>query len=222
MNTKKGIIIAVSGGPGTGKSALVRRLAKYYEAEALYEGEEKDFPETVRESIKTGKNQLATRMYFRNKTFSQYLEALRLKKEGFIVLLDNFWFVNEVCCQEFLSDPFERDLMMETSSMDRDIFPWPDLIISLKASPEKIKEFVVARGRSFELNNNFLERYAAIHEVHDKYLKTFNSNVLYFDRSALDFKKPEDFTKLIKEIEEKLSGILFINNEDTERNSKRN
>jgi deoxyadenosine/deoxycytidine kinase len=211
MDIKKGIIIAVSGGPGTGKSSLVRRLAEFYRAEAFYEGEEKDFPETVRQGIKTGENQLATRLYFRNKTFSQYLKALKLKKSGRIVILDNFWLVNEVCCREFLIDPFEKEMMLSTSSLDRDIFPWPDLIISLKANPKKIREFVLARGRSFEINNDFLERYAAIHETHDKYLKSFKiNNVLYIDRSELDFKKSTDFLDLTKRIEEKLSEIQIL------------
>lgn len=200
-----GLIIAISGGPGTGKSSLVRRLAKHYQAEALFEGEEKDFPEEVREGIKTGQNQLATRMYFRNKTYGQYLEALAHKKAGRLVFLDNFWLVNEVCCREFLSDHFEKELMSSAMEFDRQIFPWPDLIISLKASPEKIKEFVIARGRTFEVGSDFLERYAAIHDIHDKYLQSFKiNNVLYLDRSALDFKKEEDFSELVRIIEDKL------------------
>ena len=202
---ESGLIIAISGGPGTGKSSLVRRLANYYQAEALFEGEEKDFPEAVREGIKTGQNQLATRLYFRNKTFGQYLEALAHKKAGRKVFLDNFWLVNEVCCREFLSDPFEKELMSSAMEFDRQIFPWPDLIISLKASQEKIKEFVLARGRTFEVGSDFLERYAAIHDIHDKYLKSFKiNNVLYIDRSALDFKKEEDFVELVRIIEDKL------------------
>jgi len=204
---KPGLIIAISGGPGTGKSSLVRRLAKHYAAEALFEGEERDFPDAVREGIKTGQNQLATRMYFRNKTFGQYREALEHKKAGRIVFLDNFWLVNEVCCREFLSDPFEKELMSSAMEFDRQIFPWPDLIISLKASPEKIKEFVLARGRTFEVGSDFLERYAAIHNIHDKYLKSFQiDNVIYLDRSLLDFKKEEDFAGLIQIIEDKLNG----------------
>jgi len=207
FKTKSGIIIAVSGGPGTGKSSLVRRLANHYKAEALFEGEEKDFPAAVREGIKTGQKQLATRMYFRNKTFGQYLEALDHRRAGRTVFLDNFWLVNEVCCREFLADPFEKELMSCATTPDRQIFPWPDLVISLKASPEKIKEFVLARGRTFEIDNDFLERYAAIHDVHDAYLKSFQiENVLFIDRSALDFKKEEDFLWLVKVIEEKLNG----------------
>jgi deoxyadenosine/deoxycytidine kinase len=211
MNTNSGIIIAVSGGPGTGKSSLVRRLAAHYQAEAFFEGEEKDFPAEVREGIRTGNNQLATRMYFRNKTFSQYLNALERKKEGRIIFLDNFWLVNEVCCREFLNDVFEKELMLSASELDRKIFPWPDLIISLKASPERIKQFVMARGRSFELNNDFIERYAAIHDTHDAYLKSFAiDNVIFLDRSERDFKKEEDFFWLIKLMEEKLKYLGMI------------
>ena len=208
---KEGIIIAVSGGPGTGKSSLVRRLSEHYKAVAFFEGEEKDFPETVREGIKTGEKQLATRTYFRNKTFSQYLEALNEKAKNKTVFLDNFWLVNEVCCREFLSDPFEKELMTRAAELDRKIFPWPDLIISLKASPQKIKEFVSSRGRSFEINNDFLERYAAIHETHDEYLKSFKlDNVLYIDRSDRDFRNKEDFSWLTEIIDNKLQELNKI------------
>jgi deoxyadenosine/deoxycytidine kinase len=207
-NLGSGIIVAVSGGPGTGKSSLVRRLAKHYQAEALFEGEEKDFPEAVREGIKTGQKQLATRMYFRNKTFGQYLEALEHKRSGRTVFLDNFWLVNEVCCREFLQDPFEKELMSLATELDRQIFPWPDLIISLRANLSKMKEFILARGRTFEMNSGFLERYASIHEVHDEYLKSLAlDNVLFVDRSDLDFKKEEDFLALIEKINEKLRDL---------------
>jgi len=208
MNNKKGIIIAISGGPGTGKSSLVRRLAENYQAKAFFEGEEKDFPLAVREGIKTGEKQLATRMYFRNKTFAQYLDALRDREKGEMVFLDNFWLVNEVCCREFLNNTFEKELMTVACSLDRQIFPWPDLIISLKAGPEKIKEFVLARGRSFEINNDFLERYAAIHDTHDNYLRSFAlDNVLYIDRSDRDFKVKADLEWLIGVIENKLKEL---------------
>jgi len=208
MDNKSGIIIAISGGPGTGKSSLVRRLAAHYQAEAIFEGEEKDFPDEVREGIRTGKKQLATRLYFRNKTFTQYLDALAHKKSGRLVFLDNFWFLNEVCCREFLHDNFEKELMAMAAELDRKIFPWPDLIVSLKASPAKIKEFVLARGRTFEINNDFLERYAAIHATYDEYLKRMNiENILFIDRSALDFKKEEDLNWFMNTIEEKLKAL---------------
>lgn len=208
MKIKPGIIIAVSGGPGTGKSSLVKRLAERYQALAFFEGEEKDFPQSVKESIKTGDNQLSARMYFRNKTFSQYLEAMKLKTNGETIILDNFWLVNEVCSREFLTEPFERELMTSACELDRQIFPWPDLIISLKAGPEKIKEFVLARGRSFEMDSDFLERYEAIHKTHDDYLKKFElNNVLYIDRSNRDFAIKEDFEWLIDVIENKLMEL---------------
>ena len=205
---KSGIIIAVSGGPGTGKSSLVHRLAAHYNAKAFFEGEEKDFPETVREGIKTGSKQLATRMYFRNKTFGQYLEALEHKRMGHTVFLDNFWLVNEVCCREFLQDSFEKELMSLAAELDRQIFPWPDLIISLKANLSKMKEFILARGRTFEIGGDFLERYATIHEAHDEYLKRLAlDNVLFIDRSDLDFKKEEDFLLLVEKINEKIKSL---------------
>ncbi len=209
LNQKSGLIIAVSGGPGTGKSTLVRQLAAAYGVEALFEGEEKDFPEAVRIGIKTGQAQLATRMYFRNKTFSQYVDALAKKAAGETVILDNFWLVNEVCCREFLREPFERELMTATTELDRQMFPWPDLIVSLKANPKKIEEFVTRRGRSFEINNDdFFARYASIHAKHDDYLKSFQlDNVLYIDRSNMDFKAGNDLPNLLVQIEDKLKSL---------------
>ncbi|MFA5131038.1 MAG: deoxynucleoside kinase [Patescibacteria group bacterium] len=209
INQKSGLIIAVSGGPGTGKSTLVRQLAAAYGATALFEGEEKDFPEEVRVGIKTGQAQLATRLYFRNKTFAQYVDALSRKAAGEIVILDNFWLVNEVCCHEFLHEPFERELMTVATELDRQMFPWPDLIISLKADAKKIEEFVTRRGRSFEINNDdFFARYASIHAKHDEYLQSFQiDNVLYVDRSKMDFKSGGDLASLLVRIEEKLKSL---------------
>ncbi len=201
-----GIIIAVSGGPGIGKSFLVRRLADYYQAIALFEGEEKDFPEAIKEGIKTGHKQVNTRLYFRNKTFAQFLEAQKHKQAGQIVFLDNFWLTNEIYGQAFLSDEAEKKLIAELNQLDRQILAWPDLTISLSASPEKIREYVLARARSFENEADYLSRHQMVHDAHDEYFKNCpEDNILLINRSELDFKNEADFAWLVKTIEEKLS-----------------
>ena len=79
------MIVAITGGPGIGKSFLVKKLAKHYNASLFLEGKESDFPKRILEDLRDNKRILELVLYFRTMRVMDFLAALRLKGKGKIV-----------------------------------------------------------------------------------------------------------------------------------------
>jgi deoxyadenosine/deoxycytidine kinase len=202
-NTKymHGKIIAITGGPRTGKSTLTKLLSAKLNATAFLEGEEKDFPPRIWENIKTNHRLLELLIWFRNKCVKDYLEAMEIKKNGGIAILDSFWATNDVYVERWMSDQLEIDLMKAISKIDYAVLPWPDLVISLYSNKNKIKEFAIAGEREFELTEEFLKKQIDLNNAHEDYFRKINKpNVKFIDRSNFDFFNQKTVDTLIKEI----------------------
>lgn len=196
----KGNIIVITGGPGLGKSTLVKKLADHYDGKAILEGEEKDFPKRIIEDISENKRILELVLWFRNKTVQDYLEAIKIKEQGGIVFLDTYWLTNDVYVDEWLSDKFENEMMQKVSDIDQQLLPPPDLTICLTASVEIIKKFMKSRNRSFEQKSELIERYVGMTAAHDSFFKQEGlPNTEFVDRTHLDFEQEKDF-KVVTDI----------------------
>ncbi len=201
MNTQ-GKIIAITGGPRSGKSTLVKLLATHLNAVPFLEGEEKDIPKRIIDDIKNSDKPLELMLWFRNHAVKQYLEALEVKEKGGTAILDCFWLTNQPYIDSWTSDQFEKGLLTEVSSIDTKTFPWPDRVIVLIQNKEGIKEFSIRGGRAFEMSDDYLNKQLAIHQKHDAFfqgIKDKYPNITFFDRSGVDFiENKQDFNNLIK------------------------
>jgi len=192
----KGFIIAICGGPGTGKSTLVHKLTDHYKAKPIFEGEE--FPERVKENLRDNKNQLESRLYFRNLLTKMHLEAEELKRAGELVIMDTFWLTNNVYTQNWLEHDFQKELMDDLYELDAKFLSMPDLMIILESNKEKVREFMMKRGRLFELSDSVLDRFVSAGRAH-YYFFNKHDNAVFIDRSKLDFYKDEHF-KLVTDL----------------------
>lgn len=201
----EGKIIAVTGGPRTGKSTLVKLLAECLGGQAFLEGEESDFPPRVLEDIGQGIRSFELIIWFRNRAIKTYLEAVELKKNNGIAILDTFWLTNDIYIDEWITDPFEKEILKSVMSLDTRLLPWPDMIISLYANEEKIKEFAVAGGREFELSDEFLRKQIALNDAHQKYFNDLPiKNGLFIDRSDFDYFNAKHLEDLLAQIKQRL------------------
>jgi deoxyadenosine/deoxycytidine kinase len=200
-STNQGFIIAICGGPGTGKSTLVHKLTEHYGATPVFEGEE--FPERVKENLRDNKNQLESRLFFRNLSTRMYLEAERLKKFGELVIIDTFWLTNHVYTETWLDHDFHKELMNNLYELDSKFLSMPDLMIILESDKERIREFIMNRGRLFELNDDTLNRFVLASNAYRGFFKG-HTNAYFIDRSELDFEKPEHFKVVTDLIDAKL------------------
>jgi deoxyadenosine/deoxycytidine kinase len=196
-----GHIIAITGGPGLGKSTLTKALADHYRTWAILEGEEADLPERIREDIRDHKRILELDLFFRNKNVSDYLRALKIKAEGGIAMLDTFWMTNDVYIEEWLEEGFEKELLRHMTQMDRGFLPAPDVTICITASEKTIREMILKRGRKFEMNEEVIGKFISMSKAQEAFFRKADlPNTFYFDRTGLDFRQPGDlkrFTEVI-------------------------
>jgi len=195
-----GFIVAICGGPGTGKSTLVNKLTDYYGGTPIFEGEE--FPERVKENLRDNKNQLESRLFFRNLLTKMHIEAERLKQAGKLVIMDTFWLTNNVYTETWLEHDFHKELMNEMYELDAHFLSMPDLMIILESDKERIKEFMMKRGRLFELSDSVLDRFVTAGNAHRDFFERRHVNAYFIDRSKLDFHNPEHF-KLVTDLVDK-------------------
>lgn len=202
MDNKQGKIIAVTGGPRSGKSTLVKMLAEHFQGKAFLEGEEHDFPKRIIDDIVNEDKSLELMLWFRNHAVKQYLEALKIKDNGGVAVLDCFWGTNQPYVDLWVHDEFEKEILTDVSTIDAKTFPWPDRVIVLSQNEEGIKEFAKLGGREFENNDKYFQKQLDIHQRHDSFfegIKDQYPNIAFFDRSGLDFiNKKEDFERVLE------------------------
>ena len=194
----EGRIIAVVGGPRSGKSFLTKKLAEYYGGTPFIEEE---LPIRIQENLKKGMRDIERHLWFRNQQVKIYLEAEELKRQGRIVILDNFWISYQLYLES--TTGFEREVVDELAEIDRQMFGWPDLVILLHNSEEGIREFVKKGKREFDNSEEYIQRtILPINAIQEKFFKGQQSkrNVVVIDRDGLDFKESNHFEELLERI----------------------
>lgn len=197
-----GKVIAIVGAPRSGKSYLAKKLAHAISAKLFSEGEAEDFPERIKEDIAQNIRPLERVLWFRNKFVKDYLEAIKLKENGEIVVTDVFW-ASVFTYVPVLTEGFERDLCEQLLNIDVQSLPLPDKIIFLRNSIESTKEFIKLGGRDFDSNDSFISE-VVVHnqKAHDGLFtqERFGDKLVIIDRENLDFSKDEDFESLLEKI----------------------
>src|SRR5206468_3825923 len=113
-----------------------------YNAKLFLEGEEVDFPERIKKDIAKNTRPLERILWFRNKLVSQYLEALKLRNNGETVVLDVFWLGPKLFIDVLLQDNFEKEVIHRVLDMDEQMLGMPDVVLHLKISEDKMRDFL--------------------------------------------------------------------------------
>ena len=201
----EGKIIAVIGAPASGKSFLARKLGGYFNCQVFFEGEIENLPQRILENFSKQVRNFETTIWFRNQRVKDFLDALKLKEKGENVVLDTFWITNQLHIDTML-EGFEKERALELAELDKDLLPWPDLIIFLRTDEEVIRKFIKLRGRHFDQSESFIKRILNINKEHEKFIENSNlDNLLIINRDDFDFEKEDDFNRLLDKIKEKLA-----------------
>ncbi|MEK6891072.1 MAG: AAA family ATPase [Nanoarchaeota archaeon] len=198
----EGKIIAVIGGPGTGKSFLVEKLAEKLNAVKIIE-DVNEIPSEIIEHFKNDTGAVEILLWFRNKCIKDMEKALELKNHGKTVVMDTYWISNELHITTMVSG-FIQKVLMEQAKIDREYLPKPDKVILLDASEEKIKQMTLERGRDFDINEEFLQRNISIRNAHRRHYNENKEEYIYVNRDDLDFEKEEDLNEVIEMIKSKI------------------
>lgn len=194
----EGRIIAVVGGPRSGKSFLTKKLADYYGGVAFIEEE---LPLRIQENLKRDVRDIERHLWFRNQQVKIFLQAQELKRRGQVAILDNFWISYQLYLEA--TTGFEREVVDELAEIDRQMFDWPDLVILLCNSEQGIREFIKKGGREFDNSEEYIQRtILPINAIQEKFFKSHQGvkNVAVIDRDGLDFKDDLHFAELLERI----------------------
>lgn len=171
----------IEGNIGSGKTSLVKKLAKEFNTELILEEfEENPFLSSFLEN--QDKNNLAVELQF---------------------LIDRFHQLNfETSNQQVISDYFiEKSLIFSKTNLNEhektlfdtyfkvlfDKIKKPDLLVYLSVNTDRLIENIIKRGRSYEQNisRDYLEK---IHQAYLRYFESLkNQKVLVIDTTKIDF-----------------------------------
>jgi|SRR3989344_2124838 len=192
-------IISIIGSPGVGKSFLVKKLAEKLNAVPILE-EGKEIPERIIDNFKNESRQMETIIFFRNRLLENIRDAIEIKSQGRVVVMDTWLITNELHIPTMISG-FEQEILLNHAKFDKDFMPLPDAMIFLDASEEIIRNLTIKRGRDYDTNEKFIQRNLSIRKSHEDYYNKNKDSLIYINRDKLDFENEEDLQRVINAIE---------------------
>ena len=200
--TPKYPYIAIEGAIGVGKTTLATLLSETFNAKLVLESFETN-PFLPKFYENPEKYAFPVELSFMAERFQQLQDHL--------VAPDLF---HDMVVSDYIT---EKSLIFARNTLSEDVFslyaklfhiifaqlPKPDLLVYLYASPEKLKQNIIKRGRDYEQNIKL----EYLTELQDGYLEHFkavqNQRVLIIDVNNLDFvNNPEDYCKILNLLQE--------------------
>lgn len=202
--------IAIAGNIGAGKTTLCSMLGKHFGWEVHYEDANSnpylsDFYDDMQ------RWSFNLQIYFLN---SRYQQIIDIQNGEHIVIQDRTIYED---ARIFAPNLHEMGLMSKRDfenystlfqTMTSQIAA-PDLLIYLKASIPKLVGHIHNRGREYE-GNISLDYLKRLNQKYNDWIETYDhGKLLIIDADEVDFlKHPEDFGKIVQEINANLFGLF--------------
>jgi deoxyadenosine/deoxycytidine kinase len=174
--------VAIVGGPGVGKSTLVRQLADLYHNGSYGEGEEGVWDPRVLEDISAGRNPVGVTAYFAGLYDANYRDAADHDSDSKVIFFEGARITLEAHIAEY---PVEyHDELRQVAAMgDR----WnPDKVIVLTSSSDTIEKHIRLRNRPQERVDNMVHRFRLI-DAEFRRLAPLFPNTIVIDRDRKEF-----------------------------------
>ena len=185
--------VAIVGGPGVGKSTLVRQLGDLYHNGSYGEGEKGVWDPRVLTDIEDGRNAVGVTEYFARLYDANYRDAATRDAPGKVILIEGARITLEAHMAEYPAEAYGR-LRAVLAIGDR----WnPDRVIVLTSSSDTIEKHIRLRARPHEAADNMVRRFRLIDDEFRR-LAPLYPNTVVIDRDGKEFHERDGLVDIIR------------------------
>lgn len=185
--------VAIVGGPGVGKSTLVRQLADLYHNGAYGEGEKGVWDPRVLEDIAAGLNAVGVTEYFARLYDANYRDAAEHDRLDKVIFFEGARITLEAHFAEY---PQEYHAALRKVLAIGDAWH-PDRVIVLTSSTDTIEKHIRMRNREHEAVENMVRRFRLI-DSEFRRLAPHYPNTVVIDRDNKEFHDRSGLESIIK------------------------
>lgn len=184
--------VAIVGGPGIGKSTLVRQLGDLYRNGSYGEGEKGVWDPRVLEDIEAGVNAVGVTAYFGWLYDANYRDAAEKDGPGRVIFLEGARITLEAHMAEYPAEC--RDELRQVLAIGD---AWkPDRVIVLTSSTSTIEQHILRRNRPHEDARNMVRRFRLI-DAEFRRLAPLYPNTVVVDRDGKEFHERRGLVDII-------------------------
>ena len=185
--------VAIVGGPGIGKSTLVRQLGDLYHHGSYGEGEKGVWDPRVLEDIETGRNPVGVTAYFAALYDANYRDAARGDERNKVIFFEGARITLEAHIAEYPPDVHDE---LRKVAKGADVWH-PDCVIVLTSSTDTVEKHIKLRNRAYENIENRVRRFRLIDAEFRRLAPAF-PNTIVINRDGLEFHERSGLTHIIQ------------------------